>query len=432
VGARIVITCWGSYGDVYPYLGLALALKARGHSPVLATAAYYRSAIEREGIAFHPVRPDLDPGDTAIIKRVMDPAHGTQFLIEDLLMAPLAEAYADLDRAAPGADLLITHPVTFAGRLVAEKRGLTWAASVLAPMSFFSLTDLPIFPRWPLLAHIGRLGPWASRALMGRARVVTREWTAPVAALRGHLGLHPAGDPLYEGQFSPHLNLALFSRVLAEPQADWPPNTHVTGFVPYNGPDRLPAALAEFLGRGDPPVVFTLGSSAVGAAGAFYEESAKAAAALGVRAVLLIGANPMNRPKKPLPADIMAIEHAPHQELFPHAAAIVHQCGIGTAGQALRPGQPQLLVPHAHDQPDNAFRIRRLGVARQLTPKQYRAARVQADLRALLSDARYAARAREVALTVKAERGPEGACLAIEELLGRARPHPAESAELLR
>ena len=430
MGARIVITCWGSYGDVYPYLGLALALKARGHAPVLATAAHYGGLIEREGIPFHPIRPDIDLSNTDIIKRVMDPAGGTRFLI-DLLMAPLADMVADLDRVVPGADLLVTHPVTFAGRIVAEKRGLTWAASVLAPMSFFSLTDLPIFPRLTLLSRLGRLGPWASRPIMAQARRVTRDWTAPVARMRADLGLPLAGNPLYEGQFSPHLNLALFSRVLAEPQADWPPNTHVTGFVPYNGRDHMPAALAEFLARGDPPIVFTLGSSAVGAAGAFYEESAKAARTLGVRAVLLIGANPMNRPSKPLPAEILAIEHTPHQELFPHATAIVHQCGIGTTGQALRSGRPQLLVPHAHDQPDNAFRVRRLGVARQVSPRQYRAARVTAELRALLQDPNYATRAREVALKVKAEAGAEGACRAIEDLLGRT-PAPERTASALR
>jgi rhamnosyltransferase subunit B len=431
MAARIVITSWGSYGDVYPYLGLALALRARGHAPVLATAAHYRGLIERESIVFHPIRPDIDPSNTEIIKRVMDPAGGTRFLIQDLLMASFADAYADLDRAARGADLLVTHPVTFAGPLVAEKQRLRWAASALAPMSFFSLTDLPIFPRWPWLSHLGRLGPWASRRIMAQARRETRAWTAPVAALRADLGLRRAGDPLYEGQFSPYLNLALFSRVLADPQPDWPPNTHVTGFVPYNGPDRLPAALGEFLDRGDPPIVFTLGSSAVGAAGAFYEESAKAASQLGLRAVLLIGGNPMNRPREPLPPELLAIEHAPHQELFPHAAAIVHQCGIGTTGQALRSGRPQLLVPHAHDQPDNAFRVRRLGVARQLSPQQYRAARVTADLRSLLSDPTYAARANEVALAVNAEAGVEGACQAIEELVGRT-PAPArtESARL--
>ena len=103
--------------------------------------------------------------------------------------------------------------------------------------------------------------------------------------LRAELGLPRGGHPLVEGQFSPHGTLALFSRVLAEPQRDWPPNVTVTGCVFYNGPETaLDPKLEEFLAAGDPPVVFTLGTSAVGAAGRFYHESAAAAERLGVRA----------------------------------------------------------------------------------------------------------------------------------------------------
>jgi rhamnosyltransferase subunit B len=51
--ARIVLTTWGSYGDINPYMGLALALKARGHEPVLAAPDYYRGLAEGEGVAFH-------------------------------------------------------------------------------------------------------------------------------------------------------------------------------------------------------------------------------------------------------------------------------------------------------------------------------------------------------------------------------------------
>ena len=53
---RIVINCWGSYGDVYPYIGLARALQAHGHEPVLATAELYREAVESERIEYaHPI-----------------------------------------------------------------------------------------------------------------------------------------------------------------------------------------------------------------------------------------------------------------------------------------------------------------------------------------------------------------------------------------
>src|SRR4030095_6638415 len=76
VARRIVLTCWGSYGDLFPFLAIAVRLKALGHSPVLATSAFYREIVEREGVEFRQVRPDIDPADTETIRRVMDPARG--------------------------------------------------------------------------------------------------------------------------------------------------------------------------------------------------------------------------------------------------------------------------------------------------------------------------------------------------------------------
>jgi UDP:flavonoid glycosyltransferase YjiC (YdhE family) len=188
--------------------------------------------------------------------------------------------------------------------------------------------------------------------------------------------------------------------------------------------------LSDFLESGAPPVVFTLGSSAVGAAGTFYRESARSAAQLGVRAVLLVGRNPANRPPSPLPEGVFVTEHAPHHELFPRAAAIVHQGGIGTTGQALRSGRPMLIVPHAYDQPDNAFRVKSLGVARVLYPRRYTASRVVEYLRVLLMTPHYSTRAEEVGRIVRAEDGTEQACQTLEAFVqarGRSaalsRPH---------
>jgi UDP:flavonoid glycosyltransferase YjiC (YdhE family) len=428
MGARIVFTTWGSYGDVYPYLGLAIALRARGHAPALATSPYYRALVEGEGIEFHPVRPDVDPDDFALILRIMDPKRGAEVLLRELLVPSLRESYMDLLEAVRGADLLVTHPITFAGPIVAEQQQIPWVSTVLAPLSFFSIHDLPVFPPMPRVVHLRRLGTWMSRLLLGLAKMITRPWMEPVRTLRSDLGLPSRGDPLYEGQFSPGLTLAMFSRVLAEPQPDWPTHARITGFVPYNGPSRMSPELRDFLESGVPPVVFTLGSSAAGAAGTFYRESARSAAQLGVRAVLLVGRDAANRPPPPLPEGVFVTEHAPHQELFPRAAAIVHHGGIGTTGQALRSGRPMLIVPHAHDQPDNAFRVKGLGVARVLYPRHYTASRVVEHLRALLRTPRYSTRAEEMGRIVRTEDGTEQACQALETFI-QAR---GRSATLLR
>lgn len=175
--------------------------------------------------------------------------------------------------------------------------------------------------------------------------------------------------------------------------------------------------LERFLWDGPASVVFTLGTSAVGAAGSFYRESLKAARLLKVRAVLLVGKDPKNRPPIPLPEEVAAFDYAPFSKLFPRAAAVVHQGGIGTTGQVLRSGRPQLVVPFAHDQPDNASRVERLGVAKVLYPRRYTADRVARRLEALLEEPGYVRRAGEVAERVRSEEGVEDACDALENIL---------------
>ena len=415
---RILIATWGSHGDLYPAIGLGLGLRARGHEVVVAASPLFRDDVERERLGFHPVRPDVDPADRATIARIMDARGGSEFLFKELLMPALREAYTDLRPAVAGADLAISHPVTFAVPILAEELGTRWASYVLAPMSFFSVHDVPVFPPAPWMRRVAERSSLVSRALVALARRVTREWTQPVAQLRASHGLPAGDDPLHEGQHSPHLVLALFSRVLAEPQADWPPNVVVTGAISYNGPQAtvLSPELEAFLADGPPPIVFTLGTSAVGAAGRFYEESAAAVGALGCRGVLLAGSHAENRPTAPLPKGVIAVDRAPHAALFPRAAAIVHQGGAGTLHQALASGHPMLVVPHAHDQHDNADRAWRLGVARVVQPRRYRAARVASELRLLLDGRSHQERARAVAAIVRAEDGVRAGCDAIERI----------------
>ena len=425
---RIVITSFGSLGDLNPYLGLGRALKSRGHDVVLAMPRYYQPFAEAAGVRLHPVRPDIDPTQREVVRRVMHPFRGAEYLIREWLMPNVEDAYADLDAMLHDDDILISHPLTYAAPVVAERRGLTWASSVLAPLGFFSQRDPPLMAVNPTVAALQRNWPGLYTRLIPLARVATRGWSGPLEQLRQRIGLPPGADPVHAGQFSPHLTLAMFSRLLAEPQEDWPPNTVVTGAVSYDAVHGgLPDELSRFIDDGPPPVVFTLGSSAIAAASAprFYQASLEAAADAGARAVLLVGHHDGHRPVARNTASVHVADWAPHSELFARASVIVHQGGAGTLHTAMASGRPMLIVPHAHDQGDNAVRAVRLGVARVLFPSQYTRKAVGENLRALLSDPATQARARDVGAGVRAEHGADRAVDALESLAGRANP-PAQ------
>jgi UDP:flavonoid glycosyltransferase YjiC (YdhE family) len=173
--------------------------------------------------------------------------------------------------------------------------------------------------------------------------------------------------------------------------------------------------LVNFLDSGEPPIIFTLGSSAVWVARDFFQESIEAAKRLGRRAVLLIG-DERNLPRS-LPEGIIAIDYAPYQSVLPRACAVVHHGGVGTTSQGLLAGIPTLIVPFAFDQSDNAEHARKVGTSRTLYRNNYRAPRVANELHELLTQPAYARRAMDVSEQLHREDGPGRASDLIEQVL---------------
>jgi UDP:flavonoid glycosyltransferase YjiC (YdhE family) len=425
-GKRIILSTFGSFGDIHPYVAIALELKARGHQPVIATSEIYREKMETVGLEFFPVRPDMpsvdQPDEMArLLEDAMDAKRGPE-AVGNMIIPYLREIYADLDAATDGADLLLTHPLPFAGTIVAQKKNLPWISSVLAPASFLSVYDPIVPPQWPWLYHLMRLSPWVGRGVLALAKIKLEKMTQPVYDLRLELGLPRGEQPLFKGQHSPTKVLALFSKVMAEQQPDWPANTVTTGFPFYDrrdyfGETVVAKELLEFLDAGPPPIIFTLGSSAIWVARDFYLDSIAAAQALGRRALLLIG-NARNMPAGPLPEGVAAFEYAPFSQVLPRACAIVHQGGVGTTGQGLRSGKPVLVVPHAHDQFDNGNRAARLGCGRVLPRPRYNAETSTRELRMLLEDPSYGEAATKIGEVVRREQGARVAADEIESCLG--------------
>lgn len=423
---RIILNTFGSFGDIHPYVAIALELQRRGHTPVIATMPGYRETMEGAGLPFAPVRPDValptDQG-TELVEKIMEPKTGPRFLTEELIFPAVRDSYADLVKVVEGADLLVTHPAAPAGPLVARKTGMPWISTVLAPFSFYSSYDPPVPPFWQWTRKLSVLGPGVMGFFL---KVMMSTYKAKaVTEFRDELGLADTGNPMFEGQHSPTLVLALFSELFGQRQPDWPPQTEITGFCFYNSHNvEIPIELTRFLDNGAPPIVFTLGSSAVWVARDFFEESIRAAKHLGRRAVLLIG-DERNLPRA-LPEGIIALDYLPYQTLLPRACAVVHHGGVGTTSHSLLAGVPALIVPFAFDQSDNAEHARKVGISRTLYRDKYVAPRVANELDELLRRPSYARRALEVSQRLKQENGPGRAADLIEQVLSGTRNRTEE------
>lgn len=428
--ARIVLNTFGSFGDLHPYLAIAIELRKRGHEAVIATSAVYRQQAQAEGVTFTAVRPDVGEllDKPEFVEKLWHPERGTEYLIRDYLMPRVNEAYSDLLPACKRADLLVTHVAAYAGPAVAEVLKLPWISVVLQPSMFLSTYDPPVIPpAW--LRHLYALGRPARAALLGLGKARVRHWSRPLIEMRRKLGLPVTANPVFEGALSPYRTLALFSRQFATEQPDWPKNVQIAGFVFYDrygegfapytphADEQAKDRISEFLESGPPPVVFTLGSSAVMQPGNFYRESLAAAMRLGIRAILLAGANERAQLPRTIPDSILVAGYAPYSEVLPRVALTVHQGGIGTTAQALRAGRPMLVVPWAHDQPDNAERLRRMGVAQWMDRRRYTADRAAQVLKKLLDGRGYLERAADIGAKIRQENGLQAACDAIESVL---------------
>jgi rhamnosyltransferase subunit B len=414
---KIVLATFGSYGDLNPYMAIGGALSRRGADVVIASLTVYRTTIERHGLKFASLRPEINEGDGEIFRKVLDPWKGAEYLTRKLLMPSIGEMYEDLDRACEGADLVVSHVLVYAGRIVAEYRKIPWMMAVLQPMAFFSAYEMPIISPLTFLKHFRFLGPGFNGWLIERLFRRTTSWGEPARNLRRKLGLGPGPNPIREGQFSRDGVLAMFPEAFAAKQPDWPEHIIRCGF-PFLDEDftgsPMDRALLEFLEKGEAPVVFTLGSAAVRIA-PWLVEAAAAASQGAFRAVILAGPAAAEITKRHVSLDTMIVASAPYFELFPRSRVIFHSGGVGTTAQALRSGRPQVIVPFAFDQFDNAERVVRLGCGVELSRRK---AKKPAQIRKAI--------ARALALAGHASQMKEkfaanGAEIAAEAILERVR-----------
>src|SRR5579862_1827786 len=130
---RVLITTFGSYGDLHPYLAIGAELKRRGHAVTIASSAVYRAKVEREGLGFCAVRPDVQLENREMLAYVMDARRGSERVVR-YLAESVRESFEDTEAAAREAELILTHPTSLGAVLAAQKLSLPWVSSVLAPI----------------------------------------------------------------------------------------------------------------------------------------------------------------------------------------------------------------------------------------------------------------------------------------------------------
>lgn len=360
MAARFLLSSLGTAGDVLPYVGVGAMLRARGHEVVLLANERFRPEAEAADLAFEPVGTLEEYGRFVATPDLWDPHRCIEVGFDALIRPQMARGLEAVSRHyVPGHTVLMCSSFVFYGRIAGECLGIPLVSSTLQPCSLFR-DDVPA--RAPGERWLGRLAGPRGRALHRRRRGRRMDdMLSWVNDCRRENGLSPIRDIFHDWRYSRQGVVGLWPPLFFGGRTTCPVEPEQVGFVFHESrtaPETDWRKSLEALG-GERPLVFTLGTGMVQGA-AFFETAAAACRRLGHPALFVAGDG--SQLPGELPPNVRHVAHAPFSELLPHAELLVHHGGIGSFARALLSATPQILVPMAFDQFDNAFLAGHLGV----------------------------------------------------------------------
>ena len=399
---NVTILTLGTRGDVQPYVALGAGLEEAGHEATLITGKGFEAMVSGRGLRY--VALDVDLIELAQSQEGRDALRSPRGALRMArgLMPTMRRMLDDEWEAAvsSGADAVVYHPKALGGRHVAEALGVPGFLGLPVP----ALSPTRAFPT-PVLSLPNLGGPLNKLSYEAFSRSITLPYRRMVNRWRERsLGLPALPLLASELRLRGERVVSLYPcspRVVPVP-ADWDGSSAMTGYWFLDGGSgwHPPDDLAAFLKEGPPPVYVGFGSTAPDPEGSRAATLA-ALEKLGLRGVLATGRRGMASP------EVIEIEGAPHDWLFPRMAAVVHHGGAGTTAEGLRAGKTTAVFPsNFGDQLFWGKRVRALGVGSEPIPqKKLTVERLVGAIRTVTEDEGTRRRAAELGEKIRAEDG---------------------------
>jgi UDP:flavonoid glycosyltransferase YjiC (YdhE family) len=406
---KIVMVTVGSRGDVQPMVALCLAFQAAGHQAVLAGPPEKAAWAEGLGCAYVPLGHDF----TALMDR-FESVHrlAPGIALVGKIRSMVVEQFSTLPGVIKGADLVVGASLCFALFSIAEAMG--------TPYRFVGFT-----PQWvpsahhpcPVFKHHGwpqwwnRLG-WRFMLFFDRFH-----FTRLINHHRRAMGLAPLYNAWYH-VLGPKLIVATDRQIAAVPD-DIPVDAVQTGYMHLSQTRRRLSLLEDFLAAGPAPVYAGFGSMPRADQVWLHAQVIAAVRKTGRRLVLARFWDETSRVDPN--GDLFYISHFPHEQLFPHMAAVIHHGGAGTTAFAARSGVPQILVPYVLDQFYWGHQIHRSGLGPRPIPRaRLTAKRLAAAIEAATNSPMLSEKAKAVQVQLQETDGANAAVMAILDSLEKA------------
>jgi sterol 3beta-glucosyltransferase len=361
---KLTFLCFGSRGDLQPYVALGIGFKNAGYDVRIATHDLYKGFVTQYGLEFAPVKGnprDLLERDAAketlktganAVKMTL----GFRKMVDTILGEMLNSAIG----ACAGSDVLLYGVMGIPAYHLADKWNLPRFPMLLQPATrtgefpSFNFPDLSLGTGYNKLTwYIGEQMFWI---MLGKS---ADKWRNEKLGLPS-LTARQQHDLLYVQKLP--FTYGISEHILPHPK-DYPAWHRMAGywFLDQSKGWIPPVDLVNFIRAGSKPVYIGFGSMNGGEAERTTKIVIEALATIKQRAVLLKGWGGLRA--EDLPDTVHMVESVPHEWLFPQMSCIVHHGGAGTTAAAFRAGIPQVVVPHFADQPFWATRAHKLGVA---------------------------------------------------------------------
>ena len=414
---KIMLTTWGTTGDVRPFLALANELKIAGHKIQVCASSVYGQQFEKIGVGFRPVGVPFEKDQfDQIMDRIIDirnPLKSALMIAKEGILNQAEQWYNDCLDAMTDCDIVVCHSADMPGQEAAIKKNLPWITVSYCPGFIKSIYTAP--SPAPNLGRYGNYLMWKVVELM-----MYHQADPLFNAFFDSVGGNNRSLIGIKGMYSPQLNLVASSSYITKPPPDLPSYHKFTGAWFLEEPDyEVPLDLRKFLDQGPSPIIVSFGSMGGTKGLETTQTIVDAVQVTGQRAIIQAGWGKLGSESFGWDSKILSVGHVPHDFLFRRGICVIHHGGAGTTHAACLAGVPSIVIPHLADQPYWGSRLQKLGVAPKILHRKQMTTKSLADriLQVIRSES-MSTKAKELGKKIETEDGL-GKAVELVEAFGR-------------